>query len=86
MKNIYVGNLNLAASEETVRSLFETHGTVDRVNILNDRDTGQSRGFAFVEMNNDGEAEQAIATLNGRDLDGRMLNVNETRPVAFFNQ
>ena len=86
MKNIYVGNLNLAASEETVRSLFETHGTVDRVNILNDRDTGQSRGFAFVEMNNDGEAEQAIATLNGRDLDGRTLNVNETRPVAFFNQ
>ncbi len=80
MKNIYVGNLSFATSEETVRSLFETHGTVDRVNIARDRDTGQPRGFAFVEMSNDNEANQAMAALNGRDVDGRTLNVNEARP------
>ncbi len=80
MKNIYVGNLSFATSEETVRSLFEAHGTVDRVNIARDRDTGQPRGFGFVEMSNDNEAEQAMAALNGRDVDGRTLNVNEARP------
>jgi len=80
MKNIYVGNLSFATSEETVRSLFEAHGTVERVNIARDRDTGQPRGFGFVEMSNDNEAEQAMAALNGRDVDGRTLNVNEARP------
>lgn len=80
MKNIYVGNLSFATSEETVRSLFEAHGTVDRVNIARDRDTGQPRGFGFVEMSNDGEAERAMAALNGKDVDGRTLNVNEARP------
>jgi cold-inducible RNA-binding protein len=80
MKNIYVGNLSFATSEETVRSLFEAHGTVDRVSIARDRDTGQPRGFGFVEMANDSEAEQAMAALNGRDVDGRTLNVNEARP------
>jgi cold-inducible RNA-binding protein len=80
MKNIYVGNLSFATTEETVRSLFEAHGTVDRVNIARDRDTGQPRGFGFVEMSNDNEAEQAMAALNGRDVDGRTLNVNEARP------
>jgi len=80
MKNIYVGNLSFATSEETVRSLFETHGTVDRVSIVRDRDTGQPKGFGFVEMSNDSEATQAINALNGRDLDGRTLNVNEARP------
>jgi cold-inducible RNA-binding protein len=80
MKNIYVGNLSFATSEETVRALFEAHGTVDRVKIARDRDTGQPRGFGFVEMSNDNEAEQAMAALNGRDVDGRTLNVNEARP------
>ena len=80
MKNIYVGNLSFGASEESVRALFETHGTVDRVNIVTDRDTGQPRGFGFVEMANDGEGEKAIAAVNGTDLDGRSLSVNEARP------
>jgi cold-inducible RNA-binding protein len=80
MKNIYVGNLSFGASEESVRALFETHGTVSRVNIVTDRDTGQPRGFGFVEMSNDGEGEKAIAALNGSDLDGRTLNINEARP------
>ncbi|HTX38254.1 MAG TPA: hypothetical protein VME43_24665, partial [Bryobacteraceae bacterium] len=65
MKNIYVGNLNFGATEESVRSLFETHGAVGRVNIVTDRDSGQPRGFGFVEMDNDGEGEKAIAALNG---------------------
>jgi len=80
MKNIYVGNLSFATSEETVRSLFEAHGTVDRVNIARDRATEQPRGFGFVEMTNDSEANQAMNALNGRDIDGRTLNVNEARP------
>ena len=80
MKNIYVGNLSFATSEETVRSLFEAHGTVDRVNIARDRATGEPRGFGFVEMTNDNEADKAMAALNGQDIDGRTLNVNEARP------
>ena len=80
MKNIFVGNLSFGATEESIRSLFETHGTVGRVNIVTDRDTGQPRGFGFVEMSNDSEGEKAIAALNGTDLDGRTLNVNEARP------
>ena len=80
MKNIFVGNLSFGVTEETLRSLFETHGTVSRANIVTDRDTGQPRGFGFIEMTNDGEAEKAIASLNGVDLAGRTLNVNEARP------
>jgi RNA recognition motif-containing protein len=60
--------------------LFEAYGSVDRVSIVTDRDTGQARGFGFVEMSNNAEAERAIAALNGHDLDGRALNVNEARP------
>src|ERR1039458_4457119 len=60
--------------------MFEEFGTVDRVNLVTDRDTGRARGFGFVEMSNDGEGTKAIAALNGRDLDGRALNVNEARP------
>ena len=82
MKNIFVGNLSYGATEESVKSLFETHGAVDRVNIITDRDTGQPRGFGFVEMPNDAEAERAIAALNGMELGGRALNVNEARPKA----
>jgi|SRR5258708_24820336 len=82
MKNIFVGNLSFGATEVAVRSLFEAYGSVGRVNIVTDRDTGQPRGFGFVEMNNDGEGEKAIAALNGTDFDGRTLNVNEARPKA----
>jgi RNA recognition motif-containing protein len=80
MKNIYVGNLSYGASEESLRALFEQYGTVDRVSIITDRDTGQPRGFAFVEMSNDAEADRAITSLNGRELAGRDLSVNEARP------
>jgi cold-inducible RNA-binding protein len=80
VKNIFVGNLSFDATETAVRSMFEEYGTVDRVNIVTDRDTGRARGFGFVEMGNDGEGEKAIAGLNGHDLDGRALNVNEARP------
>jgi cold-inducible RNA-binding protein len=80
MVNIFVGNLSFGATEDTVRALFETHGAVSRVSIVTDRDTGRSRGFGFVEMNDAGEAESAIAALNGREVDGRKLTVNEARP------
>src|SRR2546423_1650880 len=80
MKNIFVGNLSFKTTEDEIRSLFQAHGTVDRVNVVTDRDTGQARGFAFVEMSNTSEADQAIAALNGTDVDGRTLNVNEARP------
>ena len=80
MKNIYVGNLSFGATEDAVRSLFAAHGTVERVNIVTDRDSGQPRGFGFVEMDNDGEGEKAIAALNGATVDGRALNINEARP------
>ena len=80
MKNIFVGNLSFDATESAVRSMFEEFGAVDRVNLVTDRDTGRARGFGFVEMGNDGEGERAIAALNGRNVDGRALNVNEARP------
>ena len=80
MKNIFVGNLDFEATEESIRSLFQSYGTVERVNLITDRDTGRSRGFAFVEMTDSNEAEQAINALNGATLGGRTLNVNEARP------
>lgn len=80
LKNIFVGNLSFGTTETTIRSLFESYGSVDRVNIVTDRDTGQARGFAFVEMPVDAEGNAAIDGLNGRDVDGRTLNVNEARP------
>jgi len=80
MKNIFVGNLSFGVTEASVRSMFEAYGAVDRVNLVTDRDTGQPRGFGFVEMPVNAEAERAIAELNGRDLDGRTLNINEARP------
>lgn len=80
MKSIFVGNLDFNATEATVRSLFEAYGTVERVNIMTDRDTGRARGFAFVEMANADEADRAISALNGSELGGRNLNVNEARP------
>ena len=80
MKNIFVGNLSFGATEDAVRSMFAAHGSVDRVSIVTDRDTGQARGFGFVEMSNNDEGDRAIAALNGVELDGRALNVNEARP------
>ena len=80
MKNIFVGNLSFSATEEAVRSLFERYGAVNSARIMTDRDTGRSRGFAFVEMENEQEADNAISALNGYQMDGRALNVNEARP------
>ena len=80
MKNIFVGNLDFVASEQSVRTLFEVHGTVQRVNVVTDRDTGRSRGFAFVEMTDSSEGDRAIAALNGTNSGGRALNVSEARP------
>jgi cold-inducible RNA-binding protein len=80
MKKIFVGNLSFGTTEQTIRSLFEAHGTVESVSIVTDRDTGQPRGFGFVEMSSNSEADAAIAALNGREIDGRTLNINEARP------
>ena len=80
MKNIFVGNLDFGATESSIRSLFEPYGSVERVNLITDRDTGRSRGFAFVEMTDPAEADRAIAALNGANVNGRALNVNEARP------
>ena|SRR5579863_1774919 len=80
MKNIFVGNLNFGATEDAVRSMFEAYGTVERVSIITDRDTGQAKGFGFVEMSAAADADRAIAELNGRDFDGRAMNVNEAKP------
>ena len=82
MKNIFVGNLDFSVREDAIRTLFENYGVVERVSIMTDRETGRSRGFAFVEMTNEGEAERAISALNGTNLSGRTLNVNEARPKA----
>jgi len=80
VKNIFVGNLDFKATEEAVRALFERYGAVNSARIMTDRETGRSRGFAFVEMENENEANQAISALNGFNMDGRALNVNEARP------
>lgn len=78
--NIYVGNLSYSLSEQELRDAFGAHGEVSSVKILSDRETGRSRGFGFVEMPNQSEGEAAIAQLNGKDLGGRALRVNEARP------
>src|SRR5947207_12263418 len=80
MKNIFVGNLSYNVAENAIRSLFEEYGTVERVSVVTDRDTGQQKGFAFVEMSVDVEAARAIESLNGRELNGRAMTVNEARP------
>jgi RNA recognition motif-containing protein len=82
MKNIFVGNLDFGTTEASLRALFEAYGNVEKVNLITDRDTGRSRGFAFVEMADAAEAERAITALNGSNLDGRPLNVNEARPKS----
>jgi RNA recognition motif-containing protein len=80
MKNIYVGNLDYKVTEDELRETFAAYGQVDNVTILRDRDTGQPRGFAFVEMANDEEAQKAIAGTNGAQLGARAISVNEARP------
>jgi len=80
MKSIFVGNLSFNASEGAIRAMFEEFGTVGRVTIATDRDTGQQRGFAFVEMNVDAEGQRAIEGLSGKEFNGRALTVNEARP------
>jgi RNA recognition motif-containing protein len=79
-KRLYVGNLPYNISDGDLQRLFEAHGAVQSVQIIIDRDTGRSKGFAFVEMTNDGEAQAAIDALNGADVEGRPLTVNEARP------
>jgi RNA recognition motif-containing protein len=78
--NIYVGNLSYGMSENELRDAFSEYGEVSSVSILMDRETGRSRGFGFVEMPNQSEAESAVMQLNGKDLGGRALRVNEARP------
>ncbi len=80
LKNIYVGNISFQTSEQDLDAAFSAYGQVDRVQIVKDRDTGQSRGFAFVEMSNNAEADKAMEALNGADMGGRTLTVNEARP------
>ncbi|WP_031499192.1 RNA recognition motif domain-containing protein [Bryobacter aggregatus] len=80
MTNLYVGNLSFHTTEDQLMGIFQEFGAVERVNVVTDRMTGQPRGFAFVEMTNRNEAENAISGLDGRELDGRNLTVNEARP------
>jgi RNA recognition motif-containing protein len=77
---LYVGNLSFSTSEDELRQLFEQYGQVASATLVMDRDTGRPRGFGFVEMNDDGEAKAAIAALNGQNVGGRDLTVNEARP------
>jgi RNA recognition motif-containing protein len=79
-KNIYVGNLVWDATADDLLALFQEHGAVARAQVITDRETGRSRGFGFVEMDNDGEAQMAIDALNGSNFKGRPLTVNEARP------
>lgn len=78
--NIYVGNLSWGTDSDALRNAFAAHGEVSRANVMTDRETGRSRGFGFVEMPNASEAQAAIDALNGQDMDGRALRVNEARP------
>ncbi len=80
MTNIFVGNLSFRTTQEELMAAFSQYGNVERVNIVTDRDSGQSRGFAFVEMSERRDAETAISQLNGAELNGRTMNVNEARP------
>ena len=80
MTNIFVGNLSYQATSADIQAAFEQYGAVERVNIVTDRETGQPRGFAFVEMSDASAAQNAINALNGAELRGRAMNVNEARP------
>ena len=79
-KKLYVGNLTYGITDSTLAQLFQAHGTVQSAQVIMDRDTGRSKGFGFVEMGSDQEAQAAIAALNGKEVEGRALTVNEARP------
>ncbi len=79
-RKLYVGNLPHSADQQTLQDTFSQCGTVDWVNVITDRDTGQSKGFGFVEMSSDAEAQKAIQELNGSSLDGREITVNDAKP------
>ncbi len=81
-RKLYVGNLPYSANQQSLEEAFSQCGTVDSANVITDRDTGQSRGFGFVEMSSDGEAQKAIQELNGFNMDGREIRVNEAKPKA----
>ena len=80
MKKIYVGNLSFNSNDDDLAAIFSQYGEVASAKVILDRDTGRSRGFGFVEMNDDNAADQAIQRVNGQEVDGRTLNVNEARP------
>ncbi|HEX2713546.1 MAG TPA: RNA-binding protein, partial [Candidatus Acidoferrales bacterium] len=82
MKNLFVGNMSFQTTESDLRALFEPFGQITRLHVATDRETGRKRGFAFVEMANDEEAAKAITALDGKELGGRNLKVNEARPKA----
>jgi cold-inducible RNA-binding protein len=82
MKKLFVGNFSFTTTEADLRQWFEPYGAVDSASVVTDRDTGRSRGFGFVEMANNDEAEAAISALNGKEIAGRALSVNEARPKA----
>ena len=82
MKNLYVGNLPHSTTEAELRNLFEAHGAVEKITLVTDRDMGRARGFGFVEMINASEADKAVAALNGTDLGGRTLTINEAKPKS----
>jgi RNA recognition motif-containing protein len=79
-KKLYVGNLTFGVTDSDLQKMFEPHGTVQSAQVIVDRDTGRSKGFGFVEMGSDAEAQAAIAALGGKEVDGRTLTVNEARP------
>jgi cold-inducible RNA-binding protein len=82
MKNLYVGNLPHSTTEAELRTVFEPYGALEKVSLVTDRETGRSRGFGFVEMTDASEAEKAIAALNGSELGGRTLTINEAKPKS----
>jgi RNA recognition motif-containing protein len=79
-RKLYVGNLPYSATDASLREAFSASGTVDSVTVITDRDTGQSKGFAFVEMSSDAEAQRAMQAMNGQTIDGRQIKVNEAKP------
>jgi cold-inducible RNA-binding protein len=82
MKNLYIGNLAFSTTEEQIREMFQPYGAIEKINVVRDQDSGQPRGFAFVEMTSDEEAGKAIIAVNGATIGGRALIVNEARPKA----
>ncbi len=81
-KKLYVGNLTYGVTDSDLQTMFEAHGSVQSAQVIMDRDTGRSKGFGFVEMGSDAEAQAAITAVNGKEMDGRTLTVNEARPKS----